>query len=92
MQQRAILQPSVSTDNERKIEAVLREDSTVMLKFSTWRDDLGWTCQKTIEVAPEMLDDLHHTIAAMRCRVNRKKAEQGTPVTDAKVIEFPNFA
>ena len=92
MQQRAILQPSISTDNERKIEAVLCEDSTVMLKFSTWTENLGWTCQKTIEVDPEMLDDLHHAIAAMRYRVNHRKAGQGNTVTDAKVIEFPNFA
>ena len=92
MQQRAILQPSVSTDSERKIEAVLRDDSTVMLKFSTWTDDLGWTCQKTIEVDPEMLDDLHNTITAMRYRVNHRKAEQGNVMADARVIEFPSFA
>ena len=92
MQQRAILQPSVSTGNERKIEAVLSEDNTVMLKYSTWREDLGWTCQKTIEVEPEMLDELHHAIAAMRYRVNSRKAEQGNTVTEAKVIEFPSFA
>jgi len=92
VQQRAILQPSISTDNERKIEAVLSEDNTVMLKLSTWTEDLGWTCQKTIEVDPEMLDDLHHAIAALRYRANRRKAEQGGVVTDSKVIEFPSFA
>jgi hypothetical protein len=92
VQQRAILQPSISTDNERKIEAVLCEDSTVMLKFSTWTENLGWTCQKTIEVDPEMLDDLHHSIAAMRYRVNHRKAGQGNTATDSKVIDFPTFA
>lgn len=92
MQQRAISQPSVSADNERKIEAVISEDDTVMLKLSTWTENLGWTCQKTIEVNPEMLDDLHHTIAALRHRVNRRKAGQGNAPTDSTVIEFPSFA
>ena len=92
MQQTAILQPSVSTDNERKIEAVLTADDSVMLKLSTWTDDLGWSCQKTIEVQPEMLDDLHHAIAAMRYRVNRRKAEQGDQVSESRVVDFPSFA
>jgi predicted DCC family thiol-disulfide oxidoreductase YuxK len=90
-QQKAILQPSISTDTERKVEAVLSEDNTVMLKLYTWTEDLGWTCQKTIEIEPEMLDDLHRTIAALRYRVNHRKAGQGDTVTDPKVIEFPSF-
>jgi hypothetical protein len=92
VQQSAVLQPLISHESDSKIDAVLREDSTVMLKFSTWRDDLGWTCQKTIEVAPDMLDELHHAIAAMRVRVNRRKATEGNTVAEGKVVEFPVFA
>jgi hypothetical protein len=90
--QTAVLQPSISAENDRKIDTFLSADNTVMLKFSTWTDDLGWTCQKTIEIAPEMLDDLHHTIAAMRYRVNRRKADQGDSVSDSRIVEFPSFA
>jgi hypothetical protein len=92
VQQSAVLQPLISNESDSKIDAVLREDSTVMLKFSTWRDDLGWTCQKTIEVAPDMLDELHHAIAAMRVRVNRRKAAEGSPVAEGKLVDFPVFA
>jgi hypothetical protein len=91
-QQSAVLQPSVSDKSDRRIEAVLGKDDTVMLKLSTWSEDLGWLCQKTIEVEPEMLDDLHHAIAAMRYRVNRNKVSNGEAVADAKVIDFPSFA
>lgn len=93
MQQTAIIpQPTVSSDNERKIEAFLSEDSTVKLKLSTWTEDLGWLCQKTIEVQPEMLDDLHHAIAAIRYRVNSRKADNGESVSESRVVEFPSFA
>ena len=92
MQQTAIVQPSISAESDRKIETVLNADNTVMLKLSTWTEDLGWSCQKTIEIEPEMLDDLHHAIAAMRYRVNSRKAGGGAAVADAKVIEFPSFA
>lgn len=93
MQQAAIIpQTSVSADNERKIEAILGDDNTVKLKLSTWTDDLGWLCQKTIEVQPEMLDDLHHAITAMRYRINRRKADSGETVSESRVVEFPGFA
>jgi hypothetical protein len=87
-----LLRPSISTDNERKIETSLNEDNSIKLKLSTWTEDLGWTCQKTIDIEPEMLDDLHHAIAAMRLKVNRRKAEQGETVSEARVVEFPSFA
>lgn len=93
MQQAAIIpQTSVSSDNERKIEAILGDDNTVKLKLSTWTEDLGWLCQKTIEVQPEMLDDLHHAIAAMRYRINSRKADNGETVSEARVVDFPSFA
>ena len=70
---------------------VLIEDDAAVLRLSTWTENLGWNCQKTMRVDAAMLDDLHRAISAARYKLNRQKTENGESVSK-NVIEFPAFA
>ncbi|CAN5701469.1 hypothetical protein BH18ACI1_BH18ACI1_06880 [soil metagenome] len=77
--------------DEKKIEVSLA-DNQAIIKLSTWTENLGWLCQKTLSIDAEMLDDLHRVIASARYRLNKQKAESEETIKDAKVLEFPSFA
>jgi predicted DCC family thiol-disulfide oxidoreductase YuxK len=77
--------------DEKKIDVSLKNDQTV-IKLSTWTEDLGWLCQKTLSLDAEMLDDLHRVIATARYKINKRRAEQGELNKSSKVLEFPNFS
>lgn len=77
--------PSIS--NDKKIEVSLENDEAV-LKLSTWTEDLGWCCQKTMRLEAEMLDDLHRAITAARYRINQQKVDK-SEFSVAKILEFP---
>jgi hypothetical protein len=72
---------------EKKIDVSI-EGGEAVLKLSTWTENLGWTCQKTMRLEAEMLDDLHRAISAARYRLNSQKAETGETVK-SNVLEFP---
>lgn len=75
---------------EKKIDVSIEGDEAV-LKLSTWTENLGWTCQKTMRLEAEMLDDLHRAVSAARYRLNSQKAESGE-VVKSNVLEFPVIA
>ncbi len=77
--------------NEKKLEVSLF-DNQAIIKLSTWTEDLGWCCQKTLSLDDEMLDDLHRVIASARYKLNGKKAEVENVVKVTNVLEFPNFS
>jgi len=81
-----------SNRTDRQIEVVIEEQAGVVcvaLRLSTWTENLGWCCQKTINLESEQLDDLHHAISVARHRLNRKRGEAGQFTEAAQVIEFP---
>ena len=77
--------------DEKKVEVSLENDQAV-IKLSTWTEDLGWCCQKTLSLDAEMLDDLHRVIASARYRLNKQKAETEENSETANVIAFPHFS
>lgn len=82
------LLPSINED--RKIDVSVNNDIAV-IKLSTFTEGLGWICQKTMCVDGNLLDELHHAIAAARYKINSHKA-QNNIVSSSKVIEFPGIS
>ena len=83
-----------SSDEDRKVEVLLDTEGgegTVILKYSTWVEDLGWSCQKTIQLESDLLDDLHHALTIARMKINRQKIESGKEISTAKVVQLPNL-
>jgi hypothetical protein len=76
--------------DEKKVEVALKDDQAV-IKLSTWTEDLGWLCQKTMSLDASMLDDLHRVISAARVRLNNQKAENEEEAVSSKVLQFPSF-
>jgi predicted DCC family thiol-disulfide oxidoreductase YuxK len=75
--------------NEKKLEVSLI-DNQAIVRLSTWTDDLGWICQKTLALDEEMLDDLHRVIASARYKLKGKSAESES-LKPANVLEFPSM-
>lgn len=73
--------------DEKKIDISLSGDDAI-IKLSTWTENLGWTCQKTLEVDAKMLDELHRIISAARYKLNKQNfADEKTK--SSNIIEFP---
>ena len=83
------LLPIVS--DEKKLEVSLNDNQAV-IKLSTWTEDLGWCCQKTLSLDAAMLDDLHRVIAAARYRLKSKNVETVEADKAANVLRFPSFS
>jgi hypothetical protein len=77
----------VVTD-EKKIDVSI-ENGEAVLKLSTWTENLGWTCQKTMRLEAEMLDDLHRAISAARYHLNNQKSDDLEAAVKNNVLEFP---
>ncbi len=77
--------------DEKKVEVSLTDNQAV-IKLSTWTEDLGWSCQKTMSIDADMLDDLHRVIASARYRLNKENTVNETSVKTANVLEFPSFS
>jgi hypothetical protein len=90
MQSNAALQFLPTVRDDKKIEISL-EDGNAVIKLSTFTEGLGWSCQKTLALESEMLDELHRSITAARLRLNRRKAEANEEFKPAKVLQFPAF-
>ncbi len=78
-------QPIVS--DEKKLDISLTGDEAI-IKLSTWTENLGWSCQKTLEVDAEMLDELHHIITAARYKLNKKNSADNK-TKSSNIIDFP---
>lgn len=76
--------------DEKKVEVSL-QDNQAVIKLSTWTEDLGWLCQKTMSLDAEMLDDLHRVITAARIRLSNQKPENREEAISSKVLQFPAF-
>lgn len=84
-----------SSRPEQKIEVVMQDrggENCVALRLSTWTDGLGWCAQKTIELEPDQLDELHLAVTVARRRLAAKRAETDQPAVPAKVIRLPTVA
>ena len=84
-----------SSRPEQKLEIVTQArdgEDCVALRLSTWTDGLGWCAQKTIELEPSQLDELHLVVTVARRRLASKRAEADQPVAPAKVIRLPTVA
>lgn len=77
--------------DEKKIEVSLT-DSQAIIKLSTWTEDLGWCCQKTLSIDAGMLDDLHRVIASARYKLNSRKTKITETSEPSNILEFPNFS
>lgn len=80
--------PAVQDD--KKMEVSL-EGNEAVLRLSTWTENLGWTCQKTLRLDAAMLDDLHRSITAARYRLNSQQTDS-TEEMPGRVIKFPTAA
>lgn len=96
MQMKSAAQILPSVYNDKKIEVSLAEGGeAAVLKLSTWTEDLGWCCQKTMRIEAEMLADLHRAVAAARYKLNQRQTENtesAAAVAGAKILGFPSLA
>ena len=72
--------------NDQKIDVAV-EDGRAVIKLSTWVEGLGWSCQKTMDLDGGLVEDLHRSLAAARCRISETDDSRET---DCKVINFPS--
>lgn len=68
------------------------ENGEAVLRLSTWTENLGWNCQKTMRLDTEMIDDLHRALMAARYRLKSQKAETNEEIAKNNVIDFPVVA
>jgi len=69
--------------DEQRLDVSIVEGRTI-IKLSTWVDGLGWSCQKTLDLEPALVEDLHRSLAAVRCRSSRVETSG-----DGKIVRFP---
>lgn len=84
-----------SSRADQKVELSIESrdgEDRVALRYSTYTEGLGWSCQKTIRLDAEQLDELHRAVTVARHRINRKRADEGQHVESAKVIQLPTVA
>ncbi len=83
----------VFSDNKRVDLSLDGGEAT--LKLSTYTEGLGWCTQKTMQLGPELLDEVHRVITAARLKIRRDNAaadqDAGDP-GDAKILQFPLFS
>lgn len=80
----------VITD-DKKIDVTLNEGEAE-IKLSTWVEDLGWCCQKTMSLDLEMLDEMHRVISAARSKIRRDADQEGDDILSARILNFPGTA
>lgn len=94
-QNQTAAQTRKSSRPEQKLEIVMQArdgENCVALRLSTWTDGLGWCAQKTIELEPDQLDELHLAATVARRRLASKRADADQPAAPAKVIHLPTVA
>lgn len=77
--------PSVSDDKRLEVSV---NDGVTVVRLLSWVEGLGWSCQKTLELDPILLDELHRFLGAAKRRV-RETGEQEHAGT---VIKFPSVS
>ncbi len=84
-----------SARDNQKVEVFIEPhegEERVAIRYSTWVEDLGWCCQKTIRLDADQLDDLQRAVTVARHRLNRQRADAGQTQQTAQVIKLPNIA
>jgi predicted DCC family thiol-disulfide oxidoreductase YuxK len=81
--------PVVSDDKKLEVSLV---DNQAVIKLSTWTEDIGWCCQKTLSLDAEMLEDLHRVIASARYKLKSRNAEMSEITQPSNILKFPNFS
>jgi hypothetical protein len=79
------------TTEEKKLDVSI-ENGEAVLRLSTWTENLGWSCQKTMRLDAEMIDDLHRVLTAARYRIKQQQGENEAEAVKNNVIEFPSIA
>ena len=77
--------------DEKKLEVSLTDNQAV-IKLSTWKEDLGWCCQKTLLLDVEMLDDLHRVVASARYKLKSRNSEMSEASQSSNILKFPSFS
>ena len=80
---------------DKKVEVAYEQHEGVevlALRYMTWTDGLGWCAQKTIELDPAQLDELHLAVTVARRRLASRRADTDQPFAPAKVIHLPTVA
>ena len=77
-----------ATAHDRRIDLAIDGEMT-SIKLSSWVDGLGWCGQKTLELDPEMLDDLHKLVGAARIRLRHQITAERSVGNDRKILDFP---
>lgn len=90
MQTNAAIELLPSVNEDKKIDVSINND-TAVIRFSTFTEGLGWSCQKTMCLDSNLLDDLHRAISAARYRINSHKAENNV-MSSSNIIEFPSIS
>ena len=90
MQSNTAVKFSPIVTDEKKLEVSLN-DNQAIVKLSTWTEGLGWTCQKTLSLDAEMLDDLYRVIASARYKLKSQEVSAGD-IKPANILEFPKFS
>jgi hypothetical protein len=64
------------------------------LQLSTYTEGLGWCTQKTMQLDPDLLDEVHRVITAARLKIRRDAAVDTDAETsgEAKILPFPLFS
>lgn len=77
--------------DEKKLEVSLNDDQAI-IKLSTWTEDLGWCCQKTLALDAKMLDELHRVVAAARYKLKSCNAEALEISQPTNILKFPKVS
>ena len=88
MQINTAIKFSPIVSDKQKVELSLEADKAI-IKLSTWTEDLGWCCQKTLPLDATMLDDLHRVIASARYKLNKQNPETNELEEKSNIISFP---
>lgn len=91
MQSNTAVQFLPAVSNDQKIDVSIINE-TAIIKFSTFTEGLGWTCQKTLNLDSNLLNDLHHAISAARYRLNARQTENADANANSNIIAFPNVS
>jgi len=91
MQNNTAFKSAPAKTDDKKIDVTLK-NGEAEIKLSTWTEDLGWCCQKTMSLDIEKLDELQGLITEARVKLQREADEANDDILSAAILEFRTFA
>lgn len=76
------IKPKVGADSKRIDVSV--EGDQAFIRLLSYSEGIGWYVQKTIQVEPELLDDLTDQLSVARGRIRR----EGDEILCADILDF----